>query len=153
MLKSNIQGVIIEELKILFDSKGSVLHMIKSTSSVFTNFGECYISEVNFNCIKGWKCHKKQTQNIAVPYGKIKMVLYDKRQNSITKNNVIELILGRPDNYLRITIPPGVVYSFKCISNEKALLVNYTDIEHDPEESLTFSLKDKKIPFNWFKSN
>ena len=58
--------------KVKLNSKMSVLHMIKSSSPEFKNFGECYVSEINFNSIKGWKLHSKKTQNISVPSGKIK---------------------------------------------------------------------------------
>tara|TARA_B100001559_G_C16070859_1_gene425715 strand:- start:40 stop:495 length:456 start_codon:yes stop_codon:yes gene_type:complete len=146
---TEIKGVMIVKLNQIVDSKGSVLHMIKSSSPEFKNFGECYISEINFNTIKGWKLHSKQTQNISVPSGKIKMVLYDYRKESPSFKNLIEINLGRPDNYNRITIPPGVIYGFKCLTSPNALIVNCTDIEHDPKESITFSLEDCKVPFLW----
>ena len=151
MYKSKIKGIRIVKLNEIFDSKGSVLHMIKSSSPEFQKFGECYISEVNYNSIKGWKLHSRQTQNISVPSGKIKMVLYDYRKESPSFNNLIELNLGRPDNYLRITIPPGVIYGFKGLSSPNALLVNCTDIEHDPNESVTLSIDHNKVPFLWDK--
>ena len=150
MKGSEINGVIIVRLNQIVDSKGSVLHMIKLSSPEFKNFGECYFSEINYNSIKGWKLHSKQTQNISVPSGTIKMVLYDYRKESPSFNNLIEINLGRPHNYFRITIPPGVIYGFKCLSSPNALLVNCTDIEHDPYESTTFSLNDKKVPFFWY---
>ena len=92
MNKSKIKGLKIVKLKEIFDSKGSVLHMIKSSSPEFKNFGECYVSEINFNSIKGWKLHSKQTQNISVPLGKIKMVLYDSREDSLSFNQLIILV-------------------------------------------------------------
>ena len=149
MDESKIKGVRIVKLNQISDSKGSVLHMIKSSSPEFKNFGECYISEINFNSIKGWKLHSKQTQNISVPSGKIKMVLYDNREDLPSFNQLVEINLGRPDNYYRITIPPGIIYGFKCLSKPNALIVNCTDIEHNPNESITFSLKENKVPFNW----
>ena len=151
MKGSEINGVIIVKLNQIVDSKGSVLHMIRLSSPEFKNFGECYFSEINYNFIKGWKLHFKQTQNISVPSGKIKMVLYDYRKESPSFNKLIEINLGRPDNYSRISIPPGIIYGFKCLSVPNALLVNCTDIEHDIDESITFSIKDNKVPFLWDK--
>ena len=151
MDKSKINGIEIVKLNQIVDSKGSVLHMIKSSSPEFKNFGECYMSEINYNSIKGWKLHSKQTQNISVPSGKIKMVLYDYREDSSSFNQLIKINLGRPNNYFRITIPPGIIYGFKCISSPNALLVNCTDIEHDTDESITLSINDKRVPFLWDK--
>ena len=141
MDKSKINGIEIVKLNQIVDAKGSVLHMIKSSSPEFIKFGECYISEINYNSIKGWKLHSKQTQNISVPSGKIKMVLYDSREDSLSFNQLIELNIGRPD----------VIYGFKGLSNPNALLVNCTDIEHDPSESVTLSIDDNKVPFLWGK--
>lgn len=149
MDNSKINGIKIVKLNQIVDAKGSVLHMIKSSSPEYKNFGECYISEVYYNAIKGWKLHSKQTQNISVPSGKIKMVLYDYRKDSSSFNELIELNLGRPDDYNRVTIPPGVIYGFKGLSNPNALIVNCTDIEHDPNESTTLSIDDNKVPFLW----
>tara|TARA_Y100000385_G_scaffold76816_1_gene77780 strand:- start:3654 stop:4112 length:459 start_codon:yes stop_codon:yes gene_type:complete len=151
MDKSKINGIEIVKLNQIVDSKGSVLHMIKSSSPEFKNFGECYMSEINYNSIKGWKLHSKQTQNISVPSGKIKMVLYDYREDSSSFNQLIKINLGRPNNYFRITIPPGIIYGFKCISSPNALLVNCTDIEHDTDESITLPIDDKRVPFLWDK--
>ena len=151
MDNSKIYVIKIVKLNQIVDAKGAVLHRIKSSSPEFIKFGECYISEINYNSIKGWKLHSKQTQNITVPSGKIKMVLYDSREDSLSFNELIELNIGRPNDYYRVTIPPGVIYGFKGLSNPNALLVNCTDIEHDPNESVTLSIDDNKVPFIWDK--
>jgi dTDP-4-dehydrorhamnose 3,5-epimerase len=99
--------------------------------------------------IKAWKLHHDQTQNIAVPIGRIKMVIYDSRLNSSTKGNIQILELGRPDVYLRVQIPPGLWYGFTCISNTPALLVNCADMPHDPKESKRKPISDSSIPYDW----
>ena len=75
MRNNLIHDVEIIQLKEIFDDKGSVFHMLRSDERQFKSFGECYFSEVNVDCIKGWKKHTLQTQNISVPIGKIKFVL------------------------------------------------------------------------------
>ena len=72
-----IDGVLLTKLKEIPDPKGSVLHMLRNDDDLFTSFGECYFSEVNINAAKGWKKHLSQSQNISVPLGRIKFVLYD----------------------------------------------------------------------------
>ncbi|AOP33700.1 dTDP-4-dehydrorhamnose 3,5-epimerase [Leptospira tipperaryensis] len=149
MSEETLEGVIITPLKEIFDPKGSVLHMIRSDDPEYISFGECYFSEVNPGSIKAWKIHKRQTQNFTVPKGKIKLVLYDTRNESKTKGKIQELILGRPDQYQRVKIPPMLWYGFTCISEEKALIVNFTDIPHDPTESERLPDQDSSIPFQW----
>ena len=77
------------------------------------------------------------------------MVIYDCRDLSSTKGNIVILELGRPEKYYRITIPPNVWYGFKCISEISALIVNCADHPHDPKESQILDLKDSSIPYSW----
>ena len=144
-----IEGVTIKQLKIIPNFKGDVLHMMRNDEQDFKSFGECYFSEINPLIIKGWKKHINQTQNFSVPVGRINLVLFDDRQDSKTFKNIIEITLGRPDLYNRIKIPPGIYYSFKCISKSPAMIINITDIPHDKNESLTIDLSDNYIPFEW----
>ena len=90
MVNSNIEGIVLTKLKQIHDERGSVLHMIRSDSKEFVKFGECYFSEVLPKKIKAWKCHRLQTQNLAVPVGIIKIVIYDSRENSNSKGLIEE---------------------------------------------------------------
>ena len=144
-----IDGVFLTELKEIPDPKGSVLHMLRNDDDLFTSFGECYFSEVSVKAIKGWKKHSLQSQNISVPLGRIKFVLYDGRKSSTTFKNISEIILGRPDSYKRLHIPTNIWYSFKCISDTNSMIVNCSDIPHSPDESETMTLDNKEIPYSW----
>ncbi|WP_078129392.1 dTDP-4-dehydrorhamnose 3,5-epimerase family protein [Leptospira alexanderi] len=144
-----LEGIVITSLKEIFDPKGSVLHMIRVDDPEYNGFGECYFSEVNPGSIKAWKIHKKQTQNFAVPSGKIRLILFDPREDSKTKGKVQEIILGRPGNYQRVKIPPRIWYGFTCVSKEKAFVANFTDMPHDPAESERLPEYDPLIPFTW----
>ena len=144
-----IEGLKIKKLSIIEDDRGSLMHMLRNDDELFTTFGECYFSEVFPEKIKGWKCHTSQTQNLAVPVGKVKFIIFDNRVNSNTKGKLEEVTLGRLKNYKRLKIPPGLWYSFKCISKNKALIVNCSDKKHDPNESLHLDLNNSEIPYNW----
>lgn len=148
-MSSKIEGVIFTELKEILDNRGSILHMLRSDSDDFEKFGECYFSEILLDKIKAWKKHKIQTQNIAIPIGEILLVIYDCRKNSKTFKNLITSKIGRPNNYKRVKIPPGVWYGFKCIGKTNALIVNCTDIPHDKNESEIISFDDNQIPYSW----
>jgi dTDP-4-dehydrorhamnose 3,5-epimerase len=144
-----IEGVTITQLQEIKDDRGAVLHMLRSDSEDFTHFGECYFSEILPGVIKAWKKHKEQTQNLAVPVGRIQLVIYDNRENSLTRGNTIILELGRPDDYHRVKIPPGLWYGFKCISSFSALIANCADSPHRRNESEILDLHDKSIPYFW----
>ena len=144
-----IDGIKITSLKQIKDSRGAVFHVIKNNSKTFHGFGEAYFSKINENVIKGWKYHKTMTQNFCIPFGKLKLVLFDNRKNSPTYKQINEIIIDDCQNYNRVTIPEKIYYSFKCISSNYCLLLNISNIVHDPKESEKISLLNGLIPYNW----
>lgn len=144
-----IDGVLITPLKQYIDKRGAVLHMLRSDAPEFIRFGECYFSEILPGAIKAWKRHHAQTQNLAVPVGRIRMVIYDNREFSSTRGNLQVQELGRPDAYLRIRIPPGLWYGFACIGTTPALLANCPDLPHDPADSEPWVANNPTIPYVW----
>ena len=144
-----IEGVIIQQLKQITDKRGSVLHMIKNDSSLFKKFGEVYFSEVHSGLVKAWKRHKKQSQNLEIPFGKILLVVFDDRPNSNTHGEITEYRLGRPDNYKLIHIPPMLWYGFQGIGDQTSMIANCTDLSHDPEEMEALSADTSQIPYQW----
>jgi dTDP-4-dehydrorhamnose 3,5-epimerase len=144
-----IVDVVVTPLAEYADERGSTLHMLRAAGAGFSRFGECYFSEIVPGAIKAWKRHGLQTQNIAVPVGRISLVIYDDREASATRGELEVRELGRPDCYLRLQIPPGVWYGFECISDSSALLVNCTDVPHDPSDSESRPWTDPSIPNDW----
>lgn len=143
-----IEGVLITPLKQILDERGKIMHMLRCDSEVFEQFGEIYFSCVHPGVIKAWHIHKKMTLNYAVPYGKIKLVLFDDREDSSTKGELMEIFLG-PDNYKLITIPPMVWNGFKGIGTETSIVANCATIPHDPEEIDRLDPFDNHIPYDW----
>ena len=144
-----IDGVATVALRELADEYGAVLHMLRNDAPDFIKFGECYFSEVLPGAIKAWKLHREQTQNLAVPVGRVRLVIYDDRVGSSTRGNLQVQILGRPDAYLRVQIPPGLWYGFACMGNNPALLANCADLPHDPTESERKPVSEPSIPYDW----
>ncbi len=145
---STIDGVSFQDLKIIAQADGAVLHMLRVDAPFFTQFGEVYFSEINAYSIKAWKMHTKQSQRIVVPYGQIKVVLFDGREQSLTKGIVQEVILGR-EQYKLLCIPPNIWYGFANLGANMALICNCTDLPHDPTESIQKAKDDPEIPYKW----
>ena len=147
-LYTKIDGLHITRLKIFKDRIGSVLHMMRSDSKLFDEFGEIYFSTINKNMIKAWKYHKRITQNFAVPHGSIRLVFYDNRKNSNTFNSIFEFETGI-DNYCLIKIPPMIYYGFKGLSDEYSIIANLTNAPHRKNESITIDKYSDEIPYKW----
>jgi dTDP-4-dehydrorhamnose 3,5-epimerase len=143
-----IDGIEINELKIIENKNGNILHFLKNNEKSYKGFGEVYISTIKSNSIKAWKKHKKMTCNFIVPKGKIKIVVFDDRLDSISYNEIQEINLSI-ENYCRLTIPPNLWFGFSSLTSEDSLLINFADIMHDPNEKI-----DKDLNFvnfkNWF---
>ena len=148
-VKSDLESVIITELRQVCDERGAVLHMLRMDAPEFAGFGECYFSEVFPGAIKAWKRHRVQTQTLAVPVGRLRMVLYDDRDISSTRGRIEVLELGRPDAYMRLQIPPGLWYGFTCLSDSPAIVANCANKIHDPLESDMRPMDDRRIPYRW----
>ena len=148
-MTSVIEGVSLQDLRIIPTEGGPVLHMLRSDSPLFQSFGELYFSEVEPGHVKAWKRHSRQTQHFAVPVGRLKIVLYDDRDDSPSRGVVMELVLGRPDRYCLLCIPPRIWYGFTALGDQPALICNCTDIPHDPEEGERLSPDAGDIPYQW----
>ena len=133
-----IKGVFLSNLKQIQNPKGDIYHAIKSSDESFKGFGEAYFSMVNTNEIKAWKKHSLMSCNLIVPYGEVKFVLYDSRETSESFGKFFEVIIG-PKNYLRLSIPPEIIFGFKGLGDHNIVL-NVSDILHSPEESQNFDL-------------
>jgi len=143
-----IDGVIVTPLRQIPDERGTVMHMLKSTDSACTQFGEIYFSGVYPDVVKAWHIHTKMTLNYAVPVGKIKFVLYDERPNSPTFGEIQELFIGE-DNYCLVTVPPNVWNGFKGCGTKMALVANCASIPHDPTEISRLEPENERIPYDW----
>jgi len=143
-----IEGVELTPLKIIPGELGDVLHAIKRTEGSFRGFGEAYFSIVNKGAIKAWKRHHKMTLNLVVPCGEIFFVLYDERSDSPTYGEINELSLSL-QNYQRLTVPPMVWLGFKGLSNGLNMLMNVSDIPHDPDEFDRIDAYKNHINYQW----
>lgn len=144
----DIEGVkIIPQHKIL-DERGGVLHMLKNTDEIFIDFGEIYFSFAYPRCIKAWHIHKKMYLNNCVVSGNIKLVLYDMRDNSKTKNNLLEIFIGS-NNHCTVQIPPGIANGYTPLGQDTAIIANCATIPHDPNEIIYIDPFNNEIPYNW----
>ena len=141
-----IKGVQEKALKQIADDRGKIMHMIRATDPDFKRFGEIYFSWINPGIVKGWHKHSVTTVNFAVPVGQVKIVIFDDRKNSQTKNQTQEFVLG-PDHYKLLTIAPGLWYGFSSLSKDPAMIANCASHPHDPDESEKRALDE--INYDW----
>jgi len=143
-----IEGVQVVPLKRIPDERGTVMHMLRATDPHFVQFGEIYFSTIYPGAIKGWHLHELMTLNYACVSGRIKLVLYDDREDSNTRGELMEIFLG-PDHYSLVQIPPRVWNGFKGIGDRMAIVANCSTHPHDPSKTQRLDPSDTRIPYDW----
>ena len=135
-----IEGLSITPIKRIYHEKGDIYHALKSTEDSFTDFGEAYFTTINNGDIKGWKKHTKMIMNLIVPVGEVVFYFYDQASS---RNEFIQL---GSNNYVRVTVQPGIWVAFEGISKELNLILNIASIVHDPNEAVNVDINS--FPLN-----
>ena len=135
----SLDDITITTLRQIEVKGGNVLHGMKSNDIGYNGFGEAYFSWVKKDNIKAWKLHERMTLNLIVPIGRIRLVFVIQSQPE--KFRVEEI---GSNNYSRISVPPGIWFGFMGISSQDSLLLNISNIIHDPNEVIKENL-------NYFK--
>ena len=143
-----IDGVQVVPLKRIPDERGTVMHMLRATDPHFKQFGEIYFSTIYPGVIKGSHRHEVMTLNYACVSGRIKLVLYDDREDSNTRGELMEIFLG-PDHYALVQIPPFVWNGFKGMGDQMAIVANCSTHPHDPTKTQRLDPFDTRIPYDW----
>jgi dTDP-4-dehydrorhamnose 3,5-epimerase len=143
-----IDGVQIIPLKRIPDERGTIYHMLRVDSPHFIQFGEIYFTTIYKGVIKGWHLHYDMTLNYACIFGRIKLVMFDERENSPTKGELMEVFLG-PDNYSLAIIPPNIWCGFKGMTDPYAIVANCPTHAHDPSRSTRLDPFENHIPYDW----
>lgn len=143
-----IEGVKVIPLKRIPDERGTIYHMLRKDDPHFIQFGEIYFSSIHPNAVKGWHKHKSVTLNYACIVGNIKLVIYDDREKSKTKDELMELFIGE-DNYCLVQIPPDVWNGFKAVGNKTAIIANCCTHAHGDFKSERLDPFDNDIPYDW----
>lgn len=145
-----IEGVVVTPKKQIKDERGMVAHMLRRDQAIFSQFGEIYFSYVYPRQVKGWHQHTKMTLNYAVVSGKIRLVLYDARDNSKTKGELVEIVTGVEENYSLITIPPMIWNGFVGLGKETSIVANCASEPHDPDEIIRIDpWKNSLVEYDW----
>ena len=140
-----IDGVKVSPRRVIADTRGDVLHMLKRTDDVFSEFGEVYFSKVNVGQSKTWRRHLRATSQLAVPIGLVHFVLFDDRSQSATCGERADIEIGETNHHL-LTIPPFVWYAFENTGEAAALIGSCASLPHDPSESERREFSDDRMP-------
>ena len=138
----SLNEINITPLKRISTPGGDVMRAMKCTDLGYLGFGEVYFSWVEVGMVKAWKCHQKTSLNLVVPLGNVRFVFYQEGSEPAFRTEVI----GEA-RYARLTVPPRYWFGFQGLEGKNSLLMNVTDLPHDPAEVLRKSIKE--IKYDW----
>ena len=126
------------------------MEILRSDEEVFLRFGQLYMTTAYPGVVKGWHYHKKQIDNFAVVKGMIKLVLFDRREDSPTRGEINEFFLGE-NNTLLVQIPAHVLHGFKGIGTEEAIVINCpTEVYHyETPDEFRVDPFSSEVPYDW----
>lgn len=118
-----IEGVKVRKLKAIGDYRGQLMELLRSDWPEFIKFGQLYITTCKPKVVKAWHYHKIQTDTFLCFMREVKVVLYDSRENSKTKGEIMEFLAGKNAPKL-IQIPPYVYHGFMGIAEPESIIFN-----------------------------
>ena len=135
-----LNSIIVTDLNRITVLGGDVLHAMRTDSPGYNGYGESYFSKIEPGAIKAWKKHSEMTLNLVVPLGMVRFVFTDADGDFLIKE------IGE-QNFARLSVPPGIWFGFKGLGNGESLILNISNILHDPNE---VERKERhEIPFDW----
>lgn len=121
-----INGVIIKDLNKYEDARGYLMEIYRR-DEVDSGVAMAYLSVTLPGVARGPHEHVYQTDYFIFPGGgDFKLCLWDRREQSSTKGEKMEIIVGA-SHPCTVIVPPGVVHGYKCVSAEPALSINFPD--------------------------
>ena len=129
MSSKSLDDILVSPLNRIHTAGGDVLHALKNIDAGFNGFGEVYFSWVEKSTIKAWKCHRRMTMNLVVPFGEVTIIFHLINQKNIFRTEKIG-----ETRYVRLTVPPGIWFGIQGYAAGNSLLMNVSDMDHDPEE-------------------
>jgi dTDP-4-dehydrorhamnose 3,5-epimerase len=145
-----IEGVHTKKLICHPDERGRLWEILRSDDEIFERFGQVYVTTAYPGVVKAWHAHARQTDFFTVIAGMAKFVLYDLRDQSSTRGELMEFFLGR-DHLELVTIPPGVYHGFKCVGATEVIALNCPTepYNHDQPDELRLPVDTDRIPYDW----
>ncbi|MFQ5719024.1 MAG: dTDP-4-dehydrorhamnose 3,5-epimerase family protein [Acidobacteriota bacterium] len=149
-----IDGVVIRDLEVHPDERGWLMEILRRDDPCFRGFGQVYATAVWPGVIKGWHYHRRQWDHFAVVSGTVKLVLFDRREDSATRGQVMEMYPGVHHPVL-VAIPPEVAHGFKGVGTSEAIVINVPDQPYDPADPDEYRIDPtgEQIPYDWSRKD
>ena len=147
-----IHDVEVRDLQVNADERGHLVEIFREDWELFDpDPSMSYYSMTYPGVVRAWHRHLRgQIDHFVCPKGRIKVGVYDGREDSSTEGELDTFVVGEHNQQV-IRIPGDCWHGFKAIGDESAFLVNFPtnlyDYDDPDEERLPHDTD--KIPYDW----
>jgi dTDP-4-dehydrorhamnose 3,5-epimerase len=141
-----IQDVEIKQLVTHTDERGFFREIIRETDEFFGHFGQWSHSLMYPGTSKAWHIHRVQT-DWWYCIGALKVALYDTREDSPSRGELMQFFMGDRYGASCVKIPPGVAHG--CRALELSHLLYITSNTYNPEDEGRIPHDDPGIGYDW----
>lgn len=109
-----------------------------------------YQTSIRPGRLKGWVFHKQQTDRLFASMGVLKIVLFDLRDDSPTKDLLNEIFLSERNRGL-LVIPPYVAHAVQNVGDTEAVFINMPTrpYNHTDPDKFRISFESGRIPYSF----
>ena len=147
-----IVGVLTRPIRTLPDERGELAELLSEgwPEAVGIGIPHVYLTTVRPGMIKGWVCHKHQSDRSVVLFGSLRWVLYDGRPRSATLGLLQKLTFTERNRHL-VVVPPGVWHAVQNVGEREAAFVNLPThaYRHEDPDKFRLPLDTPEIPFRF----
>jgi dTDP-4-dehydrorhamnose 3,5-epimerase len=147
---STIHQVTTLALVVHSDQRGSLCELMTTRDGPIEPIVHVYQVMAEVGSVRAWVYHRQQYDRLAFTQGLFRVVLYDVRPDSPTRNMLNVFVLGGERPTL-LRIPPYVIHGVQNIGSEVATFVNMPTKVFQPGEpdKCRLDAGDRRIPFRF----
>ena len=147
-----VHDVQIRDLQVNADERGHLVEVFREDWDLYDpDPSMSYYSMTYPGITRAWHKHNRgQVDHFVCPQGRIKVGIYDDREDSPTQGELDTFVIGEHNQQV-IRIPGDCWHGFKAIGDAPAILLNFPsnlyDYDDPDEERLPYDTDE--IPLNW----
>jgi len=147
-----IHDVEVRDLQVNADERGHLVEIFREDWPEYDpEPAMSYYSLSYPGIIRAWhKHHRGQVDHFVCPSGRIKIGIYDDRENSPTEGELDTYVIVEHDQQV-VRVPGDCWHGFKVVGDEKAILINFpTELyDYDDPDEQRLPHDTDQIPLDW----
>jgi dTDP-4-dehydrorhamnose 3,5-epimerase len=147
-----IHDVAVRNLQVNADERGHLTEVFRSDWEEYDPEPAMAYYSVSYpGVVRAWHRHRRgQVDYFTCPKGKIKIGIYDDREESPTRGEVDTYVIGEHSQKV-VRVPGDCWHGFKAIGDEQALLLNFpTNLyDYDDPDEQRRPYDTDEIPLDW----